>query len=157
MPSTGGRMASRTPRTRSRRSSAATYAAARPAASRVSSCPACAAFAAWTCGTGGFVSPLAIVPTDASVADMASGSDRLQLEARGVRLRILAVPHDPVDELRAPHDVLRQRRLRHGRGLLVDVDLVHLRSNGQVIRVFLEQAPPPVLSHEPHAVGEERE
>src|SRR5688572_18918560 len=81
-------------------------------------------------------------------------SGHLHFEAAGVLHRVLAVPHDPVDELGRAHHVLGQVRLGSGRGLLVDLDLVHLLRHLEVVRVFLEQAPAAVLRHEPHAVGE---
>src|SRR5579862_434379 len=79
-------------------------------------------------------------------------SSHLHLETAGVLLRIPAIPDHAVDELGGAHRILRQRRLGHCRGLGVYVDPVHLLRDGEVIRIFLEQAPSPVLRHEPHAV-----
>ena len=58
--------------------------------------------------------------------DQAALPLRVDLEAVGVLLRILAVPDDAVDQLRRAHRVLRHRRLGRRGGLLVDVDLVDL-------------------------------
>src|SRR5688572_9026295 len=63
------------------------------------------------------------------------------LESARVLHRVLAVPHDAVDELRGAHHVPGQVRLGHRRGLPVDLDLVHLLRHLEVVRLLLEQAP----------------
>ncbi len=47
-------------------------------------------------------------------------------------------------------------RLGRGCRFLVDVDAVDLLRDGEVIGLLFEQAPAPVLRHEPHAVGQVR-
>src|SRR3989442_4790470 len=93
----------------------------------------------------------------AETALMDGSSSDPDLERAGVPLRVLAVPDHAVDQLGAAHGLLRETRFGRGRRRFVDIDAVHLLRDGEVIDVFLEQAPAAVLGHEPHAVGEERE
>ena len=92
------------------------------------------------------------------VIGRASAQRHLDLETAGVLLRVLAVPHHAVDQLAtcASRPSAPATFGRRG-GLLVDLDLVDLLRHGQIVGVFLEQAPALVLRQEPHAVGQVRE
>src|SRR5436853_575760 len=79
------------------------------------------------------------------------------LEAARVRARALAVPNHTVDKLRCAHRILRYLRLGHRCCLFVKVDPVDLLGHGQIVGVFLEEAPSSVLRQKPHAVGQVRE
>src|SRR6267143_7330118 len=81
------------------------------------------------------------VCTVARRALMSGSSGDLDLERSRVLLRVFAVPHHAVHQLRAAHRRLRQVRLRGRRGVLVEVDAVDLLSHGEIVHVLLEQAP----------------
>src|SRR5450432_872340 len=55
-----------------------------------------------------------------------AASGDLHLEVARVLHRVLAVPRDPVHQLRGAHQLLRYLHARSRGGLLVDLDLVHL-------------------------------